>query len=109
MLYVNYSIEYICLLYTSDNFTKYVRLYPMKKATTATTINKLRVYMQELGKPKAILTDNGAQFTSKSWVKNLIHLKIKPKYTAIRNSCTNLAERVNRQLGNCLLYTSRCV
>ena len=27
-------------------------------------------------------------------------LGIKPKYTAIRNPCTNLAERVNRQLGN---------
>ena len=43
----------------------------MKKATTATTVNKLKMYIQEMGRPKAILTDNGAQFISKSWTKKL--------------------------------------
>ena len=33
-------------------------------------------------------------------MKNLANLEIKPKFTAIRNTCTNLAESVNRQLGN---------
>ena len=32
--------------------------------------------------------------------KNLTNLEIKRKYTAIRNPCMNLAERMNRQLGN---------
>ena len=40
------------------------------------------------------------QFTSKQWVKGLSELQIQPKYTAIRNPCANLAERINRQLGN---------
>ena len=44
--------------------------------------------------------DSGTQFTSKQWIKELNELQIEPKYTAIRNPCTNLAERVNRQLGN---------
>ena len=88
------------ILVVVDNFNKYVKLYTMKKATTAITVNKLKLYIQEVGKPKSILTDNGTQFTSKSWVKNLVNLGIKPKYTAIRNPCTNLAERINRQLGN---------
>ena len=40
------------------------------------------------------------RFTSKQWIKGLDELGIIPKYTAIRNPQTNLAERVNRQLGN---------
>lgn len=92
------GVRYILVIV--DNFTKFVKLYPMKRATTAVTLNKLKNYIQEIGKPKAILTDNGAQFTSKTWVTQLNALEIKPKYTAIRNPCTNLAERVNRQLGN---------
>ena len=66
----------------------------------AATIRRVRHYIGEVGKPNAILTDNGTQFTSKQWVKGLNELQIKPKYTAIRNPCTNLAERVNRILGN---------
>ena len=46
------------------------------------------------------LTANGAQLTSKQWFKGLDELGIIPMYTAIRNPQTNLAERVNRQLGN---------
>lgn len=53
-----------------------------------------------MGKPKAVLTDNGTQFTSKKWLETLSELGIKCKFTAIRNPCTNLAERINRQLGN---------
>lgn len=88
------------LLVFIDNFTKYVKLYTMKRATTTIAINKLRLYSQEVGTPKAILTDNGTQFTSPKWIKQLEAMNIKPKFTAIRNPCTNLAERVNRQLGN---------
>ena len=64
------------------------------------TINKIKLYCEEIGKPAAILTDNGTQFTSQRWTASLTELNIKPKFTAIRNPCTNLAERVNRQLGN---------
>ena len=51
------GVKYI--LVVVDNFTKYVKLYTMKKATTAITLNKLKLYIQEVGKPKSILTDNG--------------------------------------------------
>ena len=33
-------------------------------------------------------------------ITTLQELHIKPKFTAVRNPCTNLAERINRQLGN---------
>ena len=92
------GVKYILVII--DNFTKYVRLYPMKRATTTVTLNKLKEYIREIGKPKEILTDTGSQFTSKTWIKQSGELGIKPKFTAIRNPCTNLAERVNRQLAN---------
>ena len=82
------------------NFTKFVKLYTLRRATTAATLRRIRQYCDEFGTPKAILTDNGTQFTSKHWVNGLNDLRIKPKYTPIRNPCANLAERINRQLGN---------
>ena len=71
------GVKYILIMV--DNFTKFVKLYKLKKATTTVTINKIKLYCEEIGKPVAILTDNGTQFTSQRWVTT------------------------------CLLYTSRCV
>lgn len=94
----NSGVKYILVMV--DNFTKYVKLYKLKRATTTITINKLKQYIREVGKPKSVVSDNGSQFTSKKWIETLTELNIKAKFTAIRNPCTNLAERVNRQLGN---------
>ena len=88
------------LLVIVDNFTKYVKIYAVKRAITTITVNKLRLYCDEFGKPAAILTDNGTQFTSKRWTDELNKMNITAKFTAIRNPCTNIAERINRQLGN---------
>ena len=46
-----------------DNFTQYVRLFTLRRATTSNTLRRMRQYCEELGTPKAILTDNGTQFT----------------------------------------------
>lgn len=92
------GVRYILIIV--DNFTKYVRLYPIKRATTTVTINKLKQYIQEIGKPESTLSDNGSQFTSRKWTDALTGLGIKTKFTAIRNPCVNIAERVNRQLAN---------
>lgn len=92
------GVRYILVII--DNFTKFVRLYGVKRATTRATLKKVGMYCQELGKPDAILTDNGTQFTAALWRDGLSKLGIRAKYTAIRNPCTNLAERTNRQMGN---------
>ena len=72
----------------------------LRRATTNITLKRLQQYIDIHGKPDSVLTDNGAQFTSRKWMQGLKELNIKPKYTAIRNPCTNIAERWNRQLGN---------
>lgn len=88
------------LLVIVDNFTKYVELYALRRATTNVSLKRLQQYITTHGKPNSVLTDNGTQFTSHKWTQGLKDLNIKPKYTAIRNPCTNIAERWNRQLGN---------
>lgn len=88
------------LLVVVDNFTKYVELYTLRRATTAATLRRICQYITTHGKPECILTDNGTQFTTKKWTQGLAKLGITPRFTAIRNPCTNIAERWNRQLGN---------
>ena len=88
------------LLVMVDNFTKFVKLFTLRTATTTTTLRRVRNYCEEFERPKVIMTDNGTQFTSKKWVNGLKEMNIQPKYTAIRNPSANLAKRINRQLGN---------
>lgn len=57
------EMEYIFVVL--DIFSKYVRLYPIKRETTDTVLKKLfDSYFPEMGKPKRILSDNGTQFSS---------------------------------------------
>lgn len=55
--------EYIFVML--DVFSKYVKLYPIKKENTNTILKKLfDHYIPEMGQPKRILSDHGTQFTS---------------------------------------------
>lgn len=92
------NVRYIFVIV--DNFTKFVKLYAVRRATTVASLRRLNQYIMELGKPEAILSDNGTQFTSRKWTEELLRIGIKPKFTAIRNPCTNVVERWNRKLGN---------
>jgi hypothetical protein len=56
------GVRYILVIV--DNFTKFVKLYALRRATTRATLNRLAQYCQEFGTPRAILTDNGTQFTA---------------------------------------------
>lgn len=53
------------LLVTIDAFSKYVAVYPIKRATTKTALNKMiNEYFVKIGKPERLLSDNGTQFTA---------------------------------------------
>ena len=48
-----------------DTFSKYVRLYSVKRATSQVLSEKVtKDYMIHVGKPKVILSDHGPQFIS---------------------------------------------
>jgi len=54
------------ILVLLDVFTKYVQIYPIKKATTDVILNRIKYqYILACGKFKRILTDNGTQFHCK--------------------------------------------
>ncbi len=52
---------------TIDLFTKYVKLLPLKRTTTDTTIRAMDKYVAEYGTRGAIISDNGRQFVSLEW------------------------------------------
>jgi len=58
------GIQYLIVIL--DVFSKHIALYAIKKANTRTALKKLKEdYFIRIGKPKAILSDNGTQFTSR--------------------------------------------
>nr|CAH7762550.1 unnamed protein product [Callosobruchus chinensis] len=68
------------LLVVVDAFSKYVRLYPLKRAPTRSILNKIMgEYVVKIQKPKCLLSDNGTQFTSKKWGKELAKMGIQIK------------------------------
>ena len=60
-------------------FTKFFKLYALKAATTRTYLQKITEhYVADVTRPKCILSDNGAQFTSPVWKKQLADFAINP-------------------------------
>ena len=76
-----YVYEYI--LVVVDTFTKYTKLYPLRRATSGATIRKIDDFIRNIGKPQKILADRGTQFTSKKWKKTLKEREIKLILTSI--------------------------
>lgn len=91
------------LLVVVDAFSKYVRLYPLKRATTVSILNRiLKDYVPQVQKPRRILSDNGTQFTSQKWVDTLEKEDIKVNRTSAYFPQGNLTERCNREVGRLL-------
>lgn len=85
------------LIVVLDNFSKYVLLQPLRKATTDGVIQFLHDHVLIVsGVPEIIVSDNGTQFVSKAFTdfseQYSIQLFITPLYTP---QC-NPSERVNR-------------
>nr|CAI5829091.1 unnamed protein product [Callosobruchus analis] len=91
------------LLVMVDAFSKYVRLYPLKRATTRSILNKIiGDYVVKIQKPKCLLSDNGTQFTSKKWGEELAKMGIQIKLISVYFPEGNVTERYNREVGRLL-------
>lgn len=89
------------ILVIIDVFTKAVRLYAITRPTTKTVLKIiLTKYIPKYGRIQKILSDQGKQFQNKLWGETLIQNGIKPILTSIRHPQGNLAERVNKEIGN---------
>ena len=91
------NVRFIFVCY--DTFSKYVKLYPLKSATTKACLNKLlNHYFVNVIKPKVVLSDNGSQFRSPVWTKKLKEQDVCARFSAIRHPESNPSERVMREL-----------
>ena len=91
-----YGYEHILVM--MDTFTKYTKLYPLRRATTKAAIRSLENFMTVVGKPERVLADRGTQFTSKKWTEALKEKNIKLVLTSVRHPQANMVERANREL-----------
>lgn len=83
-----------------DNFSRFVRLYPIKKATAVAVTNRMiDHYISTYGNPQCIVSDHGAQFQSKVWQRRLLAIGVPPTMTSVYHPQSNPAERVMRELG----------
>ena len=77
-----------------DAHSKWLEVFPMKTATSETTIRELRRLFSQFGLPEHIVTDNGSQFTSVQFKNFLIKNNIRHTCSAPGHPATNgLAER----------------
>nr|CAH7761147.1 unnamed protein product [Callosobruchus chinensis] len=82
-----------------DAFTKFVKLYAIRRATAKTLVKRLfNDYIPSVQKPVCILSDNGTQFTSHIWKKQLTEAGIKYKFISCYFPQGNLTERYNREI-----------
>ncbi|KAJ8893807.1 hypothetical protein PR048_006408 [Dryococelus australis] len=84
------GVEYICLVL--DMFTKFVKVYPIKKFSQVITENVMDCYVLEIGQPRKIISDNGPQFRSDKWKTLTYILGIELGYTAVYHPATNPVE-----------------
>jgi hypothetical protein len=93
----------VCL----DVFSKSVKLYPLRAATTRTCLNKiLGHYVMHVTQPKCILSDNGTQFASPAWQKKLAELGINVRFSPVWHPQAYPSDRCMREIGKfCRIYS----
>jgi len=94
------------ILVRFEVFSKYVKLYHLKTATTKSCLNKLiNHYFLEVVKPKVILSDIGTQFQSPFWKETMRKHDVEVRYSAIRHPQSNPSERCMREISKfCRIY-----
>ena len=89
----------IFILVCYDVFSKHIKLYALKAATTRSCLNKLvNHYFTQVIKPKCILSANGTQFQSPSWRKEMAEHNVQIRFTQTRHPQTNPSERCMREI-----------
>jgi hypothetical protein len=91
------GVKYILVLL--DVFSKYIKLYALKSATTKACLNRITGdYITNVIHPKRIHSDNATNFASPLWKPKLNELRIEVTYSPIRPQ-SNTVERYMSELG----------
>jgi hypothetical protein len=86
-----------------DAFTKFVWIFPVREASTATTVRALNSIFATFGLPEILVSDNATQFTSRNFrrfcfARGIRHVTTTPYYPHLSH-----AERFNRNLRAALI------
>jgi transposase InsO family protein len=66
-------------------------------------------YVKAVVSPKSILSDNGTQFTSPTWKKQLTELAIEVRFCPVRRPQANPSERFMKEIRNFLKIVSKTI
>lgn len=88
------------LLVIVDAFTKFVKLYPTKTTATQEVINQLTTHFANYSRPRVLVSDRGAAFTSNEFKSFCTENNIQHVCTATHSPKANgQVERINRIVG----------
>lgn len=95
----------IYLLSLIAHFSKYAENFLINKKDETTVINKIKLFIQNNGKPDKILTDNGKEFSNKKFQKfckknNILLIHGRPRHPQTQGAI----ERYNRTIKDILKY-----
>lgn len=98
------GVKYIFSLV--ELYSKYVKLYAIRRPTSKTLLNKLiNHYIPHVGPIEYVLSDHGTQFTSKLWDKAIKENGIKVVHSSIYHPQSNPIERSNKEINKlCRIY-----
>ncbi|XP_024876997.1 serine/threonine-protein kinase PRP4 homolog [Temnothorax curvispinosus] len=92
---------YKYVLVIMDQFSKFIKLYPMKDQKLDTILGLLEGrFFADIGIPQTILTDNGGQFVTDRWSEFARDKGFEARKTSPYNPQSNPVERVMRELGS---------
>lgn len=94
------------ILVCVDAFSKFTWLFPVREATSSSTIKCLQSIFASFGFPQVIVSDNATQFTSLAFQQFLFGLGIQHVTTIPYYPNPSMAERVNRNLRSALIAFS---
>uniref|UniRef100_A0A146LDL4 RNA-directed DNA polymerase n=4 Tax=Lygus hesperus TaxID=30085 RepID=A0A146LDL4_LYGHE len=84
------------ILVVIDNFTKLIRLFPLRKNNAVNIIRAMELYIQQEGQPNLLVCDRGTQFTSGMWEQYTSDKSLAYKLVPIRHHEGNITERAIR-------------
>ncbi|GJQ78909.1 hypothetical protein Trydic_g23923 [Trypoxylus dichotomus] len=81
-----------------DNFSKYVRLCPIRRTNASDVVKCLTSYISDVGTPKSILFDNSIYFHANNVASFIRRHHIELIFTPIRHYQANASERQTRTI-----------
>ncbi|KAF2889592.1 hypothetical protein ILUMI_16581 [Ignelater luminosus] len=94
------------ILVVIDSFSKYVKLYPLRRAQAKISVRKIVDDYCKIMPVKTILSDHGTQFMSSVWRDTLRKHGVRPSFSSVRHPASNPSERVMKELSR--LFRTYC-